>query len=543
MKNAKKLLALGLSVAMIFGVVACGNDTPANNAGSESTPATESSEVVETPEVKEPVTLEWYFRGNGQQEDTDKVEARVNELLKEYPGLEHVSININCFTSADYGTQVTLAQTEGAQIDILNSVSINFPQHVEDGSWMPLNDLISDELYAELPEWLWELGSVEGNIYMVPNYQNAFNAGYICFPKEYMDKYGDYDKMYATLTNWDLSITERLACLEEFAMAVRAGEGNNKYAGTIGQIDKGQLGFFFMEPYDHLSDFFVIDNDGEHKVEYLWTKEDLKEMYAVAADWNDKGIKNPDGADTSDGDYAYQNMMSDTSYVFCAFQSVGSPEYVGEILTDSWGFDVVTIPVQEYNYVQNSWGAGGNGVSSTCEHPEEAIAFIEALTTGTELGKEIYNTVVFGLEGEHYVKDANDPNRIETLEYTGSQGGTDTTYAGLKWILCNSFYAYKNQAVQDGQFENIKKYNEDPATQASDHNGLVISTANVTTQLEQINAVKDEFVSSLNKGTYGVDGWEAKFDEFVAKLQQAGIQDVIDDYQSQVDAWLAANGK
>ena len=542
MKNAKKLLALGLSVAMIFGVVACGNDTPAN-AGTESTPATESSEVVETPEEKEPVLLEWYFRGNGQQEDTDKVEARVNELLKEYPGLEHVSININCFTSSDYATQVTLAQTSGAQIDILNSVSINFAQHVEDGSWMPLNDLISDELYAELPEWLWELGSVEGDIYIVPNYQNAFNAGYIAFPKEYMDKYGDYDKMYATLTNWDLSITERMACLEEYTMAVREGEGDTKFTGTIGQIDKGQLGFFFMEPYDHLSDFFVVDNDGQHKVEYLFINEEMKEIFSVMADWNDKGIKNPDGADTTDGDYAYQNMINDVSYAFCAFQSVGSAEYVGEILTDSWGFDVVTIPVQEYNYVQNSWGAGGNGVSATCENPEEAILFIEALTTGTDLGKEIYNTLVFGLEGEHYTKDASDPNRIETLEYTGSQGGVDTTYAGLKWILGNSFYAYKNQAVQDGQFENIKKYNEAPETQASDHNGFVVSTANVTTQIEQINAVRNEYYSLLLKGIHGVNGWEAKYDEFVAKLEAAGLQTVIDDFQAQLDAWMVANGK
>ena len=542
MKNAKKLLALGLSVAMIFGVVACGNDTPAN-AGTESTPATESSEVVETPEVKEPVLLEWYFRGNGQQEDTDKVEARVNELLKEYPGLEHVSININCFTSSDYGTQVTLAQTSGAQIDILNSVSIDFAQHVEDGSWMPLNDLISDELYAELPEWLWELGSVEGNIYMVPNYQNAFNAGYIFFPKEYMDKYGNYDEMYATLTNWDLSITERLACLEEFTMAVRAGEGNNKYAGGVGTIDKGQLGFFFMEPYDHLSSHFVIPNDGEHKVEYLWTSDEMKEIYSVMADWNDKGIKNPDGADTSDADYNNQNMMNDVSYVFSPKEQVGDADYVASIYTDAWGFELVAIPVQEYNYVQNSWGAGGNGVSATCEHPEEAIAFIEALTTGTELGKEIYNTVVFGLEGEHYTKDAADPNRITTLEYDGSQGGTATTYAGLKWILGNSFYAYKNQAVKDGQFENIKKYNEAPETQSSDHNGFVVSTANVTAQLEQIGAVTSEYKDLLYKGTYGVAEWEAKYNEYVAKLEKAGIQDVIDDFQKQLDDWMAANGK
>ncbi len=543
MKNVKKILALGLSVAMMFGTVACGNDTNTDAPANESTTSeTQTSEVAETPEVKDPVTLEWYYRGNGQQADTDKVEARVNELLKEYPGLEHVSININCFPSADYSTQVTLAQTSGDQIDILNSVNLNFAQHVEDGSWMPLNDLISDELKAELPEWLWELGSVQGDIYIVPNYQNAFNAGYLFVPKEYMDAYGNYDEMYATMTDWNISITEKLDYLEEFTMAVRAGEGNTKYAGYIEGIDKGQYGFYFMEPYDHLTNYFVVDNDGEHKVEFLFAKEEQKEIWAKYADWSTKGIFAPDGADTNHSDYFNQNMLGDTSYVFCTKEQVGAPEDVAALYSQAWGFEVVAIPIQEYDYVQNSWGAGGNGVSSTCKNPEEAILFIEALTTGTEIGKEIYNTMVFGLEGEHYTVDANDPDRITTLEYDGSQGGAETSYAGLKWILGNSFYAYKNQAVKDGQFENIKKYNEAPETQSSDHNGFVVSTANVTTQLEQINAVSSEYRDIFIKGLSGAE-FEAKYQEYLDKLETAGLQEVIDDFQKQLDDWLAANGK
>jgi len=539
MINVKKLLALGLSVAMILGITACGTNTPTNDS-TESAPETESSTVVVAPEVKEPVTLEWYYRGNGQQEDTDKVEARVNELLKEYPGLEHVSININCYPASDYATQVILAQSSNAQIDILNSVSLNFAQHVEDGSWMPLNDLISDELKAELPEWLWELGSVEGNIYIVPNYQNAFNAGYLFVPKEYMDKYGNYDEMYKVMTDWDKSVTEKFEYLEAFTMEVRAGEGKTKYAGNITTLGTGNLGFYFMDPFDHLSNQFVVDNDGEHKVEYLWTKSEIKEIWAKYADWYTKGIFSPDGADTNHTDYSLQNMLNETSYVFATKEQVGTPEYVADLYSQAWGFEVVAIPVQEYNYIQNNWGAGGNGVSSTCENPEEAIAFLEALTTGTDLGKEIYNTMVFGLEGEHYTVDAADANRITTLEYNGSQGGKDTKYAGLKWVLGNSFYAYKNQAVKDGQFENIKKYNEAPDTQSSDHNGFVVSLTNVTTQIEQINAVYKEYYDGFNKGIYGAE-FEAKYAEYIDKLEKAGIQDVIEDFQKQLDDWMEAN--
>ena len=90
MRNVKKWLALPLSVIMTLGVVACGNNETSgdNNPENGSTSSTISSvdekeEEKEEKEEKEPVLLEWYFRGNGQQEDTDEVEARVNELLKE----------------------------------------------------------------------------------------------------------------------------------------------------------------------------------------------------------------------------------------------------------------------------------------------------------------------------------------------------------------------------------------------------------------------------------------------------------------------------
>ena len=295
-----------------------------------------------------------------------------------------------------------------------------------------------------------------------------------------------------------------------------------------------------MTPYDHLGNFFKVDNDGQHKVEYLFASDEMKEIWGIYADWYKKGIYAPDGVTTNNPDYGFQNMMNPIANVFTGAGNVGDAEYVAEVFSAQWGFDVVAIPIQEYDYVQNSWGAGGNGVSSTCENPEEAVLFIEALTTGTELGKEIYNTMVFGIEGKHYTKDANDPNRIETLEYTASQGGSDTSYAGLKWILGNSFYAYKNQAVKDGQFENYKKYNEAPETQSSDHNGFVVSSDNVTGELEAINKVKSTYIAALQTGVQG-DNFEAYYEEYIKALNDAGMQKVIDEYQKQLDAWLAAN--
>lgn len=553
MKIMKKWLAIGLAVAMLTGLSACGNENQDSSRQQESSASEESGKSEESSapqessteeaggsEAKEPVLLEWYYRGNGQQKDTDRVEDRVNELLKQYPGLEHVSININCFPASEYATQVTTAQASGAQIDILNSVNLDFDRHVEDGSWMPMEDYISDALKTELPEWLWEMGTRNGHVYMVPNYQNAFNANFLFFPKDYMDKYGDYDAMYQVLTDWEGAYSEKVQCLADYVKAVNEGEGGGKYCGNMIQGETGSLGFGYVTPYDNLGNGFVVP-DKSNEVKFVYELDGIKDILKGYATWYDMGLYAPDGETTNILDYNHANMMQPTACVFSGKEQVGTPEQVAEIYSSAWGFDVVAIPTQPYNYIQNTWGAGGNGISSTCKNPQEACDFIEALTTGTELGKEIYNTMVFGLEGEHYTRDENDPNRITTLEYDGSQGGSDTSYAGLKWILGNSFYAYKNQAVLDGQFERIKEMNEAPDTVSSSIIGFSVSTANVQTEIDQVVAVVGEYQSSLNSGTLGEEAWDAYYEEFMEKAEKAGLSKIREDFQAQLDEWLAEN--
>ena len=254
MKNLKKALAGLLAICLMMAIVGCApaNPTPSTTAPNQGS-TTAPKETTEAPaESKDPVVLEWYYRGNGQQKDTEEVEAAVNELLKEYPGLEHVSININCFPSSDYKQQIVLAQSSGAQMDLVSSVSLDFYEQIDNGTWMPMDDYLTDTLKNELPDWLWEMGSIDGQIMIVPNYQNAFNASYIGIPTAYLDKYGDYDAIRASLQDETKPLAERVACLEEFALAVRKGEGNNKYLYPLENCFRavpGTLGVGFITPH------------------------------------------------------------------------------------------------------------------------------------------------------------------------------------------------------------------------------------------------------------------------------------------------------
>lgn len=541
MKNVKKWLALGLSAIMILGMAACGKDAQVSNQGSEETKqsvATESKVEAssEKEETKEPVTLEWWYRGNGVQKDTELVETEFNKLLQTYPGMEHVTVNLNCYTGADYGNAVALAQSAGQQIDILNTVYLNFVDQVSNGTYISLNDLLDDNeaLYKELPEWLWELGAVDGEIYMVPHYQRAANQEYLVIPKEYWDKYADQDAITALCENTDRTVEEAAAVMEEFILAVQAGEGPTKYGISIGQMFTAAHGF--TDRFDNISNNIVLFEDSD-KVEYLFTAERVQKAYELSAEWYDKGLIHPDVLTITEGDMVYKNMLNPVSYCFSFQNGAGSGELVGKQLSAQYGFDVVALPVWDNYFIPNTWGAGGDGITASCENPVEALRLIELMNT--EEGIELYNMVVYGLEGTHYEKI--DDTHIKTLEYDGSQGGADTSYAAMKWIMGNTFHAYLNQGCADGENEIALEINESDENATSSIMGFRVDITSVQTQIEQIKAVQDEFMKTVRNGVVGSKNWEAKYNEFVQKLETAGLQTVLDEIQSQVDAFKTAN--
>ena len=65
----------------------------------------------------------------------------------------------------------------------------------------------------------------------------------------------------------------------------------------------------------------------------------------------------------------------------------------------------------------------------------------------------------------------------------------------------------------------------------------VPSTANVATQVAAVSNVVDQYLKVLTFGDVDPDEF---YPQFLDALKVAGIDDIIADYQTQADAWLAA---
>lgn len=541
----KKLIALLLSLLLVIGMVACGStDAPAapvetNTPAKEETPV-KQEEKEEPAEAKEEVTLHLYFdNGNGEQEYTDEVEAKLGEILDTMEGYEHINIDLHPSAANALSTDYALAQTSGDPIDILFTFGMDLNKLVQDGDLMELSELVEayPSVLSEIPEWLANMGIVDGGRYQIPAYQMAAFNQFFVIPVEYADMYREYtgktaEDMYTSICNSTTS--DKLAFLEEMCLAVREGTGlDTKYVfdnllpgrwfnceGLTASAAGGEPLYVILEGQEDAVCWFLSD-----------------EYYELAKGFNDlykKGLIHPDAMTYSIADFRRANQMNDVSFVVDYGQQCMTAEGYATSYKNSYGWDAEAYPVVDHAYIPSTWAAGGPAIYTESEHPEEAMMIIDLLMT--RKGAEFYNTLVWGLEGIHYEwvdKEAASTGRIKTLEHDYSQvlAGIGT-YGTYPFAMGNSFNSWLNQASADDYHEGVLAIHDDPSTVASPVIGITWDTTSVEDQMAQVQAVAAEY----NK-IYLSDDFDTKYAEFVEKMEAAGVQDVVDVLNAQLDAF------
>ena len=521
----KRVIAGLLATVMVLGMAGCGNTTskegsgPVENNATEEVSSTADTATTVIEEPKEPVTIVYYYMNNvGEQQYTNQVEEKLNEILKGLEGYEHISMDlVPCGT--DYAQAFTLAQASGTQIDLVSTYGLDFSTLVSNGDFMPLEDLLAShpDVVSEVPEWLVETGNVHGTLYQIPTYQQAANVHFLCIPKVYLDMTGKTKEDVREIL-WNGTQKDLLDFYEELCLASRKGTGKDtKYIYDEFQYSQYEC----AETIGGLTGLYFVEEDSSIVYDYL--SDGYKEKLERFAQWFVDGLIHPDIATLKSSEYDGKNFMNDVSFVFQNSNGAYTEEMREERLSASAGTEVVCITKTDHYFIPSKYEAGGNAIYADCKHPEEAMMIIELLMT--DKGEEFYNTLVWGLEGTHY-EWVEEGKRIKTLEYDGSQGGTTSTYHAFKWNVGNTFNCWLNQAVQDGINEYIEnEVHNGETTTTSAVMGITWDLSSVADQVAQVKAVMKEY-DWKSIIICGKD-WEARYNEMVQKLNAAGIQDII----------------
>lgn len=519
----KKLIALLLITVMVFSMVACSKK--AGGAGNYV-------------KSDEPVTITYYYinGGGGTQQYTEQVEEKLNELLKTYEGYEHITIDLVPHDEANYQRDFTLAQSTSKQIDLVSTYGLDFNTMVKNGDFIELDELMEQfpDAVSEIPEWVVNYGNVHGAQYYIPTFQQAANLTYIAMPEEYLEMYMDaYGKTRDEVSKLIIEggVEEKLDFMEDLCLAVREATNSDTKWINPGELWATNLtsNVFYNQEYIGEQFGHWILREGADAPEYFGYTEDYKTIMGRMAEWFEEGLLHPECTTVNYHKFIGENYLEDESYVFEFVTDTCTEEYLAEYMElMNKGIPMETFRVTDHAYIPSEWEAGGHAIYADCEHPVEAMMLIELLRT--EKGKEFYNTLVYGLEGTHWEWEDKENERIVTLEFNEVQGDATTSYCCYKWNTGNVFNAWQNQAVLPGFYEYVvDEVHEGEDTVKSPAMGITWDYSAVKNQVSQCQVVEKEYARTI----YISKDWEARYDEYIEKLEDAGVQDVLDELAKQ----------
>lgn len=517
----KRVVAMLLTAIMVLSCLAgCGEKEEKSSEQSKSTQQESSSaqkseqsstqSAVEEEEEIIPVT--WVIRCDPQEDDEQVVEA-MNEILREK---YHLELNLISIPAGEYNEKPRLMITSGEEWDLMYTASFtnNFYENAAMGAYLPLNDLLESEVAADLmavyPEGLYDVATIDGNIYALPNYQTMVNCMAFYIQKDLADKYGlDYStghvKDITELYDFMDQVLENekdMWCINE-----KASFGSTVFENTRGDRETFNVVAAIDADDPEMKVYFAMDEydlEGYKKTNELYKKGYIREDVATVMD-NSGDVKANRYAITHNtgkpgGDVEYSSKQGE-EYVM-----LYNDGYPIKLPKDAGVTTMTAINVNSKN-------------------PEAALKLYSAMWTD----KELFNMFLFGIEGEHYKKVGE--NRVELI---ADSGYNRSSYG---WMLGNQFNSWLQPGQADTVWEETDEMNRN--AMKSVLAGFVLDTEPIAAEVAQINAVQAEY-----KGQYlysdDVDAW---FKEYTDKLWSAGAQTVIDEVQKQLDAWRAANGK
>jgi putative aldouronate transport system substrate-binding protein len=196
--------------------------------------------------------------------------------------------------------------------------------------------------------------------------------------------------------------------------------------------------------------------------------------------------------------------------------------FADNLWSQSYGYPVVSTPAGDANIFNWSVMGSMQAISANSKYPEKAMEFLNLLNTDVYLR----NLVDSGIEGVHYKKLSE--NVMENLPESKN-------YDMPTFALGNVMLTYLNPEDPENKWEEFKKFNE--SGQPAPLLGFNFDPTKVSTELAAVNNVKEEFWAPLMTGTVNPEEFLPKANE---KLKAAGLDKIIAEAQSQIDAWKAS---
>ena len=550
----KKALCLLLAMIMVLSILAGCTSKPAETPDTPATSEPAADNTANTPEEQpaeqpeepalEQKTIQLMITGSGKQANSDKVWAAFNELLQQY--VPNTTVEFIDVPFEEYSEKFTQVLASGEGVDLAwTGWLIDKPTNISDGNLMPLDDLLAE--YGQgivdiLGEEVVEIhrNAADGKLYYLPSWQGLCGdrRGWLVVT-EIAELAGDtwIEDTEAALNKWRNNYSEDTeafqAVLDQatkyLAAAKEAGKlgagintgrvfGWSMYNGT--RSNPGVGGAEIGIPFED-NTFTVIDGvASEHYKLYAKTM----------ADWYKEGYIRSDimSVDTSTLTMPKNGEITDTTYVFSCDPYLTEADQ--DAATADAGMDMTYLPVEE-NASLILGGDTSYAIPYCADEPERAMMVLNAIYSQPDL----YNTLIYGIEGEDYTKNADG---TITTSYVGASPTADDSYGIQRWIIGSCKNALINNGTDPNYYTDLEALEE--TARVNPFLNFTFDRTNVEGICASILNVYYEYGPQIDNGVAG-DNWEELYNNYMAARKDAGIEELVTEFQNQLNAYIEAN--
>lgn len=551
----KRTICLLLAMIMVLSIVLAGCSKTAETPAADETPATtepaETTDNTETPEAPEETaepaleqkTIQLMITGAGKQANSDKVWAAFNEQLQQY--VPNTTVEFIDVPFEEYSEKFSQVLASGEGVDLAwTGWLINKPQNIADGNLMPLDDLLAE--YGQgivdiLGENVVEIhrNAADGKLYYLPSWQGLCGErrGWLVVT-EIAELAGDtwIDDTNAALNKWRNNysgIEDFQAVLDQATKYLAAA----KEAGKLGAgINTGRA--FGWSMYNGMYSFLGVGGaeigitycDGTFTVKDGVAGEHYKLYAKTMADWYKEGYIRSDimSVDTSTLTTPKNGEITDTTYVFSCDPYLTEADQEAAI-ADA-GMDMTYLPIEENAYLILG-GDTSYAIPYCADEPERAMMVLNAIYSQPDL----YNTLIYGIEGEDYTKNADG---TITTSYVGASPTADDSYGIQRWIIGSCKNALINNGTDPNYYADLEALEE--TARVNPFLNFTFDRTNVEGICASILNVYYEYGPQLDNGVAG-DNWEELYNNYMAARKDAGIEELVTEFQNQLNAYIEAN--
>lgn len=555
-KHLTSLMAAALAAAVLAGCGSTGSSDTAGTSSAESTASvsaetaaaeesttqeeTSSDSSVTKTSVGEyteenPYELTFAFIEFYKQDESAR--QAVEDALNEYmvPNY-HIHVTFLPLEYSQYSQTIQLMITGGDKLDV---IPIYFSYA---NSWIGMNGIVDMNQFMDtedgqkiidaLGEENAYVGQTGGVLFGFPANKESVDIGGLCMRADICDELGLTEKYGLTdngdtytgkVYSWDVATEIFKAVKEAYPDMIPV-----YMSGSNSQINR----FCW---FDNLADSFgVLDWEADHDsttVVNQYETENYKKAVERLASWYDAGYIYKDAATDTQGSATMMKAGNTFSYVTSI-----KPGFLVEAEASN-GCDCYAMyfgDQVEGGYSTINVSFFDTGIASNSDDPEMAFKFIAALYSDPT----VMNLWQYGIEGTNYqVLDDGTAYFVD-----GEDSSSYKYHQNSGWCMGNQFISYVwNDGSKTADYWNeLRDYNK--WAQYSPAYGFMWDATDYQTQLTALNNALATYRPALETGSVGSANVESTLQQLNDALYAAGLQDVIDAKQQQLDDWLEANG-